>query len=38
MALEKPIIKADCRGGSTFDYKPREFGGGAVERGQVLCR
>lgn len=29
MALEKPIIKADAATAATFDYKPREFPGGA---------
>ncbi|MGZ3721475.1 MAG: FliH/SctL family protein [Bdellovibrionales bacterium] len=29
MALEKPIIKADVAITSTFDYKPKEFSGGA---------
>src|ERR1035437_264696 len=29
MALEKPIIKAEAATTSTFDYKPREFPGGA---------
>lgn len=28
MALEKPIIKAEAATTSTFDYKPRELGGG----------
>lgn len=29
MALEKPIIKAEVATVSTFDYKPRDFGGSA---------
>jgi flagellar assembly protein FliH len=30
VALEKPIIKADIAGGTTFDYKPREFATGTT--------
>jgi flagellar assembly protein FliH len=31
MALEKPIIKAKVASTTTFDYKPREFAGGASQ-------
>ena len=30
MALEKPIIKAEVAGSTTFDYKPREFSVGTT--------
>jgi flagellar assembly protein FliH len=34
MALEKPIIKATAAEKTTFDYKPREFGGSPSEVAQ----